>query len=1229
MNSRHLKLPYDKPIRIFQANVGRGGPSHDTALALADRSGYDIVLIQEPFTTVLQNGECRTKTHTAYDTYGPVDHWDDKDDTTRPRVMTYLSRRGKLTADQIRPFQTRDILWIITGGLMVVNIYNDNKHTNNIDQLRHWPVPKRCFIGGDFNARHYTWQPGKGRNRGNAIAQWAEDNDLALLNQYAVPTNNHGNTIDLAFSNIPLAETVVEDHLATSSDHYTLSTTISLALKLSSTPTRRKVTDASRFKDYIDNNMTAIRITTGQGLTEATPECLEEVATALSQLLQDAILASSKQTRRHCRQAPWWTDCCDKAHRIYLAAVRNGVDEEVNKARQVFRNTIRAKKRQYWRDFVGNITRPEQIFRVTRIGTGPGQLRPPPLEVDGTVYETQLDRAEALRKATLKRKTAEDDIRDPWAEDLAETIKVPISITLNEATYAAIHVGSTSPGVDNITVDLLQLCWESIGPTVRWLYEGCLRHGHHPGVFKAAEVVMIPKPGKRDLSKPKSWRPISLLSVLGKGLERLIARRISYIAVTQGILHTQQFGALQKRSAVDLVAALIHDLEQALNAGKVATLVTMDIKGAFDAVMRARLTRQLRRQGWPNPLIRWVESFMTGRSACIRLQETTTASKPLNCGLPQGSPVSPILFLLYTEPIYRLGMLDNIPGTQSIKARYLQPASRYGYADDTSMLRIGNTLGDTTDMVTADVNAVLQWGRENGVNFDHEKTEVMHFSRHRNQHNPIVMHEDNPKSAKPSMRWLGIHLDRQLRFKTHVEQWAAKAARVSNILRSVTNTIRGPSPKHTRLAVKACVEPMLLYGAEAWYPGTKIGAKSTGIQHLIHRMHKTYASSLRAIAPVWKTTPLPALYRECGSQPPELLLDSTRRRFAARLQTLDTSHPLAQRSIPGGLKMTRLQRTAASLPKAPRPKLLPKAPAAQTHYKSKKEAAEEFNKWFDFLPSKDTVVFSDGSKTKDGIGWGYSIWRNGRQLAGGSGGLKLAEVFDAEARAALEGLKRALRLTNSQHTTHVCLDNTAAIQGLLGNPSESSQHVFLEFQALAKEHGGVNIHWSPGHMDIEGNETADIYAKRGTRKVPEELPPTLAYVKGLARAKTKRDHQIWWHNNIPEAYMPLNLKATLKCPTELGMERPVLHQLLAARSQHGDFAEYHERFAHDDATITCSCGRRKNPFHIFYCRKVEAKRRPRLAPNALTAIHRIIGTNFQQYTTLAETTHFFTRICPR
>ena len=91
------------------------------------------------------------------------------------------------------------------------------------------------------------------------------------------------------------------------------------------------------------------------------------------------------------------------------------------------------------------------------------------------------------------------------------------------------------------------------------------RPGHHPQPFKGAEAVFIPRAGKRDQTMPSVWRPISLLSCLGKGLERLIGRRICVLALQYKILRPNQAGALKKRSAVGIAAALIHEAEDALH----------------------------------------------------------------------------------------------------------------------------------------------------------------------------------------------------------------------------------------------------------------------------------------------------------------------------------------------------------------------------------------------------------------------------------------------------------------------------------------------------------------------------------------------------------------------------------------------------------------------------------------------------------------------------------------
>ncbi|EED24658.1 reverse transcriptase, putative [Talaromyces stipitatus ATCC 10500] len=192
------------------------------------------------------------------------------------------------------------------------------------------------------------------------------------------------------------------------------------------------------------------------------------------------------------------------------------------------------------------------------------------------------------------------------------------------------------------------------------------------------------------------------------------------ISIHHKVLVRQQFGALPLRSANDLTICLTHDVEQALNQGMIASLLTLDVKGAFDAVLPGRLIRRLREQGWPTNLVLWIASFATGRSVQIRLDGEIGPSTDIACGLPQGSPVSGILFMLYIAPLFRLG----------------NPRNRFGYADDAANLAISTSLATNCKALSDSLQEALNWGAAEGITFAPDKYELLHFSRHKADQDP-------------------------------------------------------------------------------------------------------------------------------------------------------------------------------------------------------------------------------------------------------------------------------------------------------------------------------------------------------------------------------------------------------------------------------------------------------------------------------------------------------------
>lgn len=149
-NPRQPQSNRRKPLRVFQANVGKNFESHATALALAYKSNYDIILLQEPWTlTKGTNGNSATKGHEAYHTFSPVRNWNSK--RTRPRVLTLT--RKELNAEQTTPALSRDMLWVYVGNITILNFYREPRAMPALETLMNLPIPNDYLVAGDFNAR--------------------------------------------------------------------------------------------------------------------------------------------------------------------------------------------------------------------------------------------------------------------------------------------------------------------------------------------------------------------------------------------------------------------------------------------------------------------------------------------------------------------------------------------------------------------------------------------------------------------------------------------------------------------------------------------------------------------------------------------------------------------------------------------------------------------------------------------------------------------------------------------------------------------------------------------------------------------------------------------------------------------------------------------------------------------------------------------------------------------
>ena len=479
-----------------------------------------------------------------------------------------------------------------------------------------------------------------------------------------------------------------------------------------------------------------------------------------------------------------------------------------------------------------------------------------------------------------------------------------------------------------------------------------------------------------------------------------------------------------------------------------------------------------------------------------------------------------------------------------------------------------------------------------------------------------------------------------------------------------------------RKAVVTCVLPSLLYGTEAWYEGrtrnprsrgkASPSAVSTRVGQHIAAIQAVLVQAARAILPVYRTTPLPILFREAGIPSAEVALEEARWRLALRLQTTDRQHPLTHRAViphnRSGTKIgerqqprTKIQRLGLLLPAIPRPALL--APHFSQGCRTdptlgveKKTAAREFKGWWASLDSSTITVFSDGSEQysegEKRVTYGYAIYQAQVQVATGRGSLhSLSHVFDAEAIGACRALQHAAQIARPTDAVYLCIDSTSVIWCLRGTASNSSQWAFLQCQEIMNARPNVKIRWAPGHTNIEGNEAADSLADAEAKEpsTPFGLAaqPTVSGIRTMRKAALATASTAWWSNaksKLSNWYTQWKLPyQPTRPPHELRLTRPTLARLLAIRSSHGDFAWYHRKFHHDNATLGCTCGRPKTPLHIALCRKTRTAsifrrwpKRPRTPPRTPSEAAKYLQVLWEEpedFAAFLEITGFYSAIC--
>ena len=318
-----------------------------------------------------------------------------------------------------------------------------------------------------------------------------------------------------------------------------------------------------------------------------------------------------------------------------------------------------------------------------------------------------------------------------------------------------------TPGPDQIPNRILQAATEWITPHLHMIFNACVSNGYHPTAWKRATTLALRKPNKEDYTIPKAYRPIALLNTMGKILELVMARKLSQLAEENNLLPETQMGARKGRStetALQLLTEQVHEIWNLPGAKRVATMLSMDISGAFPNVSHHRLLHNLRKRKIPLAYTSWVDSFLKNRKTTIKLFEGESQEFTAEIGIPQGSPISPILFLFFIADLLDI---TNNPALR---------LSATGFVDDVNVLTYSESTEKNCKTLERIHEDCIKWADTHGVRFAPDKYELLHFTRSPKHFNltAIPRIEGLKPHTKESIHILDIQIDTKLKWNIYI-----------------------------------------------------------------------------------------------------------------------------------------------------------------------------------------------------------------------------------------------------------------------------------------------------------------------------------------------------------------------------------------------------------------------------------------------------------------------------
>ncbi|GFV83483.1 probable RNA-directed DNA polymerase from transposon BS [Trichonephila clavipes] len=685
-------------------------------------------------------------------------------------------------------------------------------------------------------------------------------------------------------------------------------------------------------------------------------------------------------------------------------------------------------------------------------------------------------------------RTYRKTIQDSKRYNHKNIFTIPFLMEELEAAIAKMNPGK-APGPDVIFGRMVQHFGNLAKKELLEIFNLSWATGKLPKIWKLSTVIPILKPNK-NASECKNYRPISLTSTLCKLMERIIHRRLMNWLIENKKLHFYQTAFRIHHSTTDQLFYLIQSIIDGFQEKphKKTLAVFLDISAAFDRVWRQKLVHTIQGTGINGKALLWINDFLRGRKFSVRFNGALSESRRMWAGVPQGSVLSPLLFLIFMNTIHH----------------HIHPDTNIAcYADDIAIWHSHNDITESEKALNTTLKGIAEWAENLKLTINADKTNYCIFStdrRHRSSFNANIKIQNSQIKKVDLPTYLGVTLDPELRFSKHIEQTTNKALGKLNILRKLCGTSWGSRPQTLKSTFCTVIRPVLEYATPIWTPASiSVKRKLDSVQH----------RAAKIIIGAVSSTNNEKAEQECGLPPLESRRKLATIKFTNKLRSYGLDH-ISRRVFDKWKHSTRLKRSStlqldsefrkelnldhSSLEFLQEP-LIPKNPPKNTGFEL--ELLQPCSKKEDPVTLRQKGLETIAILSQDNFAIAYTDGSSDRSLSNGGAGIILllpdgnnykhkintgiiASNFTSELVAIREALllyQQNPHVIDSTEGLAIFSDSKSAIEAIRNGETNISCDIITLLEQLHNKRKSCILQWIPAHVNIEGNECADSLAK--------------------------------------------------------------------------------------------------------------------------------------------------------